>query len=167
MSLKSYKQPVLYFIFCKYCIPCIMCILFILERYIIVLLWKYVFCPAQMVGVFVYTVEKFKCAKAHIRLIYLHKVLRFFFSSRNSCWISRWRSQCEQFTNALLKLNLWHNHCKHRICLCFLNWFLLSLICNYWKTLFPFLPNLISGFLVLSSFKFKILMPTKSVVIKF
>lgn len=38
MSLKNYKQLVLYFIFCKYCIPCIMCILFIFERYIIVLL---------------------------------------------------------------------------------------------------------------------------------
>lgn len=60
MSFKNYKQLVLYFIFCKYCIPCIICILFILERYIIVLLWKYVFCSAQMAGVlYIYNGEIF------------------------------------------------------------------------------------------------------------
>lgn len=50
----------------------------------------YVFCPAQMVGVlyiYIYNGENFKCAKAHGRPIYLHKVLRDF--SRNSCRISR------------------------------------------------------------------------------
>lgn len=50
MSLKNYSlYYILYFVNTVYHV--IMCILFILERYIIVLLWKYVFWPAQMVGV--------------------------------------------------------------------------------------------------------------------
>lgn len=45
-----------------------MCILFILERYFIVLLWKYVFWPAQMVGVLYIYIQwrNFKCVLRHM-----------------------------------------------------------------------------------------------------
>lgn len=102
MSLKNYKQLVLYFIFCKYCIPYYVYIVHTWEvHYSFVMKVCILTCPNGRCFVYIQR-RNFTCVLRHMEDQFICTRYRESFLKKQLS-ISRWRSKCEQFTNALLK----------------------------------------------------------------